>query len=116
MWFLGLTRKQDYALLEQRATTGDLLSDEHDEVHLELECEQRDFQTRIRPGLTELIGRAVSQAGTPQRGTIGGLLQLERTALVLRSDDNALADIWRHRGSHHRSRELTATRPPAFPA
>ena len=94
VWFLGFTSQHNYMLFEQRAATDDLLPDEQDEVHLELEREQRDFQTRIRPGLTELIGRAVSQPDTPQRGTVGGLLQLELTALVVDSGDAALADVW----------------------
>jgi hypothetical protein len=112
VWFLGFTSKHDYTLFEQRATTGDLLPDEQDEVHLELEREQRDFQTRIRPGLTELIARAVSQAGTPQRGTIGGLLQLELTALVIRSDGDALADVWL---SVHLPLQPEASEVPGWP-
>lgn len=36
----------------------------------------------------------MSQPGSPQRGTVGGLLQFELSALVIRSDDDALADVW----------------------
>ena len=94
VWFLGFTPEHDYTRFEQRAAAGDLLPDEDDEVLLELEREERDFLTRIRPGLQELLDRAVATPGRPRRGTVGGILQLELSATVIRAGDDTLGDVW----------------------
>lgn len=91
---LGFTPEHDYALFEERAAAGQLLPDEDDEVQLELEREQRDFEVRVRPGVLELVRRAVAAPGVPHRGTVGGILQLELSALVVRSEDALLGDVW----------------------
>jgi hypothetical protein len=94
VWFLGFSPEHDYSLFEQRAATGDLLPDEDDEVLLEVERQERDFLTRVRPGLRELLDRTVATPAIPQRGTIGGILKLEVSAIVVRSGDDTLGDVW----------------------
>ncbi len=94
VWFVGFTPEHDYNLFEQRAAAGDLLPDEEDELLLELEREQLDFRTRVCPGLEELVERAIFQPGVPQRGMVGRLLQLELSATVLSSGDDAVGDVW----------------------
>lgn len=94
VWFLGFTPEHDYSRFEARAADGQLLPDEDDEVQLELEREQRDFESRVRPGISELVRRAIATPGAPHRGTVGGILELELSALVVRSPDAVLGDVW----------------------
>lgn len=112
VWLLGFTAEHDYTLFEQRAASGGLLPDEDDEVQLELEREQQDFEERIRPGVIELVRRGAAAAGTPQRGTVGGILRIELSAAVVRYDDRALGDVWI---TVHLPLEPAASEVPGWP-
>lgn len=94
VWFLGFTPNHEYGRFEDRAAAGDLLPDEDDEVQLELEREQRDFEVRVRDGLLELVSRATSSPHRPCRGLIGEMLRLELSAVVVPLGDEFLGDIW----------------------
>ncbi len=94
VWLLGFTPEHDYGLFERRAAAGQLLPDEQDEVQLELEREQRDFESQIRPGLEQLLHQAIAQPSIPKRGTVGGLLRLEVSAVVVPAGDGLLGDLW----------------------
>ncbi|QBI20752.1 hypothetical protein ER308_15065 [Egibacter rhizosphaerae] len=94
VWFLGFTPEHDYTLFERRAEVGHLLPDEDDEVQLELEREQLDFESRIRPGVLELVRRAVAAPMVPHRGTVGGLLRVELSVAVVHDGGEAVGDVW----------------------
>lgn len=112
VWFVGFTPEHDYTVFEQRAATGVLLPDEDDEILLELEREQRDFEQRFRPGVTALVGQAAASPGVPQRGTVGGLLRLELSAVVVPAGGALLGDVWI---IVHLPLHRTATDVPGWP-
>lgn len=92
-WFLGYSPEHDDTVLEARAANGELLPDEDDETLLELEREELDFELRVRPGLQQLVMTALEQPRCPARGTVGQLLRLEVTAVVVPVDAEALVDL-----------------------
>jgi hypothetical protein len=92
-WLVGFTPQHDYTLLEERAAAGDLLPSEDDETLLELEREELDFALRVQPGLQRLVAAALQQPGQPARGTIGRLLRLEVSAVVVEVDGSTLVDL-----------------------
>jgi hypothetical protein len=67
-WFLALTPEHDYKLMEARAASQQLLSDEDDEVILEVEREELDFELRVRTGVRRLTGEAVAHPKQPWMG------------------------------------------------
>ncbi|MGH3733523.1 MAG: hypothetical protein ACRDVC_09155 [Acidimicrobiales bacterium] len=93
-WFLGFTPEHDYELFETRARTGDLLPSEEDEHQWELAREEMDFRTRVREGLRELVAEGIEHPLVPQRGTVGDILRIEITAVVVEIDALALADVY----------------------
>jgi hypothetical protein len=92
-WFLGFTPQHDYRLFEARASADELLPSEDDETLFELELEERDFALRVRPGLVRLVGNALQQPGSPKRATVGELLRLEVSALVVEVDESSMVDL-----------------------
>lgn len=95
-WMLGFTADHDYTEFERRAAAqgGRLRPTEDDFTLLELErAEPLLFDDVAAPGLRKLVEGALESAGTAVRGTVGGALRLEVSALVERIGDDALADI-----------------------
>ena len=92
-WFLGYSPAHDYTVLEVRAANGELLPDEDDEILLELEREELDFELRVRPGLQQLVTAALRQPRCPARGTVGQLVRLEVTAVVVPVAAETLVDL-----------------------
>ena len=70
------------------------------------------LESRIRPRLEPLLRRAVAQPSMPQRGTVGGLLRLEVSAVVVPAGDGLLGDLWL---TVHLPLATTATNVPAGP-
>lgn len=93
-WFLGFTPDHDYRMLEARAARGELLPTEDDEVRVELEWEELDFELRVRPGLQALLQEALSSPGTPAKGRIGKLLRVEVSVTVVLVGAARLADLF----------------------
>lgn len=92
-WFLAFTPEHDYRLLEQRAASGELLPSEDDETLLELEREELDFELRVGPGLTQLVAKALEQPRRPARGTVGKLMRLEVSAVVVDVEGTDMVDL-----------------------
>lgn len=72
VWCVGFTPNHDYTLLEARAAAGELLPDEDDELQLELEREERDFEARIRPGLHAYSAALQSRPNSPSAAPWAG--------------------------------------------
>jgi hypothetical protein len=93
-WFLAFTPEHDYKLMESRAASQQLLPDEADEVILEVEREELDFELRVRPGVRRLTGEAVAHPRQPMKGTVGAIVRLEVTAVVEAVEDDKIVDLY----------------------
>jgi hypothetical protein len=92
-WFLGLSPDHTYKHFEDRAAVGELLPTLRDETLLELERQERDFDHRVERDLRLLVASALERPGIPTRATVGELLQLEVTALVIDLGGARLVDL-----------------------
>lgn len=91
-WFLGFVAQHDYTEFETRALNDELLPSE-DDIAILLQ-ERGNFEDVVTSGVEALVAAAWSASGVPQRGTVGGLLALEVTVLVLVSDDAPIGDLY----------------------
>lgn len=94
VWFLGFTAEHDYKLFEQRHSARDLYPRDEELAEAIAARRAEAFADRVGPGLRELLDRAVSEPGQPQRGTVGELLKLEVSVVVVEADDGQLADAF----------------------
>lgn len=92
-WFLGFTPQHDYILFETRAANDELLPSLDDEVTLEIELEELDFDHRVTPDLRQLVARAERSPNHPQRATVGALLRLDVCVELLVVEDDAISDL-----------------------
>jgi len=92
-WFLGFTPQHDYILFETRAANDELLPSLDDEVTLEIELEELDFDHRVTPDLRQLVARAERSLNHPQRATVGALLRLDVCVELLVVEDDAISDL-----------------------
>lgn len=94
VWFLGFTDAHDYHLFEQRHANGILYPSDAELAEAIAARRSESFEDRVSPGLRELVDRAAEEPGSPQRGTVGGMLRLEVSVLVVEVDDEGLADVF----------------------
>ena len=94
-WLLGFTPAHNYDLFETRAGYGELMPSEDDEVALELARENREFDTRVRPGAETLARQAMAEPGTCKRGTTGGdLLRMEVSTEMVVIGGTTMCDLY----------------------
>lgn len=94
VWFLGFTDTHDYQLFEERHAAGILYPSDAELAEAIAARRSESFEDRVGPGLRELLDRAAERPGQTQRGTVGGLLRLEVSVLVVEVDDEHLADAF----------------------
>ena len=83
-WFLGFSPQHNYEEFERRASRGELVPSEEDFAIVYQE--RGDFEYLVTSGVEALVTAAWRAHGVPQRGTVGGLLALEVTAIVIEID------------------------------
>jgi len=94
VWFLGFTAEHDYVLFENRHAVGDLYPTDEELAEAVAARRSEAFEERVGPGLRELLSRAADVPGQPQRGTVGELLKLEVSVLVIEVDEGRMADAF----------------------
>jgi len=92
-WFLGFSPQHDHGVFETRAANDELLPSLDDEVTLEVELEELDFEHRVSPDLRRLVAQAEQFPNQPQQATVGALLRLDVCVELLIIEDDAISDL-----------------------
>lgn len=93
-WFLGWVPQHDYAEIENRAASDELLPDEDDYTVLELERENLDFAQRVGSGLRQMVDEALDRPGLAVRRRVGNLLELDISVEAVPVGHGTVVDLY----------------------